>query len=78
MRMLEAAESGGYAVGAFNVYNLEGVAAVVGAAEALDSPAILQVRIGQPYGFRVLGFGFRVRFGCSSDLGRVCRSIQAV
>lgn len=34
---------GGYAVGAFNVYNLEGVEAVVAAAEEQRSPAILQV-----------------------------------
>lgn len=38
------AEKGGYAVGAFNVYNLEGVEAVVAAAEEQQSPAILQVR----------------------------------
>ena len=38
------AEKGGYAIGAFNVYNLEGVEAVVAAAEAENSPAILQVR----------------------------------
>ncbi|WOL06597.1 hypothetical protein Cni_G15331 [Canna indica] len=37
------AEKGGYAVGAFNVYNLEGIEAVVSAAEAENSPAILQV-----------------------------------
>ncbi|KAJ6793144.1 Uncharacterized protein M6B38_111235 [Iris pallida] len=40
------AEKGGYAVGAFNVYNLEGVEAVVAAAEAENSPAILQVHPG--------------------------------
>ena len=39
------AEKGGYAVGAFNVYNLEGAASVVAAAEEERSPAILQVRI---------------------------------
>jgi tagatose 1,6-diphosphate aldolase GatY/KbaY len=38
----EAAEKG-YAVGAFNVYNLEGVGAVVRAAEKAASPAILQI-----------------------------------
>lgn len=38
------AEKGGYAVGAFNVYNLEGVEAVVAAAEEEQSPAILQVK----------------------------------
>ncbi|KAL0342348.1 UNVERIFIED_CONTAM: D-tagatose-1,6-bisphosphate aldolase subunit GatY [Sesamum calycinum] len=43
--LLLNAENGGYAVGAFNVYNLEGVEAVVAAAEEQDSPAILQVPI---------------------------------
>ncbi|CAD6339620.1 unnamed protein product [Miscanthus lutarioriparius] len=37
------AEKGGYAVGAFNVYNLEGIEAVVAAAETEKSPAILQI-----------------------------------
>ncbi|XP_020519523.1 uncharacterized protein LOC18428679 isoform X2 [Amborella trichopoda] len=41
--ILLAAESAGYAVGAFNVYNLEGIEAVVAAAEAERSPAILQI-----------------------------------
>lgn len=41
--LLRAAQGGGYAVGAFNVYNLEGVRAVVVAAEDLRSPAILQI-----------------------------------
>jgi tagatose 1,6-diphosphate aldolase GatY/KbaY len=41
--LLEQAERGRYAVGAFNVYNLEGVQAVIGAAEQARSPAILQV-----------------------------------
>lgn len=40
--VLAAAQTGGYAVGAFNVYNLEGVRAVIGAAEAARSPVILQ------------------------------------
>ncbi|ONK66190.1 uncharacterized protein A4U43_C06F5120 [Asparagus officinalis] len=44
--LLLNAEKGGYAVGAFNVYNLEGVEAVVAAAEAEKSPAILQVHPG--------------------------------
>lgn len=43
--MLKNADNGGYAIGAFNVYNLEGVEAVVAAAEELRSPAILQVWI---------------------------------
>lgn len=40
------AEKGGYAVGAFNIYNLEGVQAVISAAEAEGSPAILQIHPG--------------------------------
>ncbi|MED6208799.1 hypothetical protein PIB30_048588 [Stylosanthes scabra] len=44
--ILNNAEKGGYAVGAFNVYNLEGVEAVVSAAEAEQSPAILQIHPG--------------------------------
>ncbi|KAL1214324.1 putative 3-hydroxyisobutyrate dehydrogenase [Cardamine amara subsp. amara] len=44
--LLLNAEKGGYAVGAFNVYNLEGVEAVVAAAEEENSPAILQVHPG--------------------------------
>ncbi|XP_047315983.1 uncharacterized protein LOC124919708 [Impatiens glandulifera] len=44
--LLLNAENGGYAVGAFNVYNLEGVEAVVAAAEAEKSPAILQIHPG--------------------------------
>jgi fructose/tagatose bisphosphate aldolase len=44
---IQNAEKGGYAVGAFNVYNLEGVEAVVAAAEEEQSPAILQVRSSQ-------------------------------
>ncbi|KAF4362527.1 hypothetical protein F8388_011354, partial [Cannabis sativa] len=41
--LLLSAEEGGYAIGAFNVYNLEGVEAVVSAAEEEQSPAILQI-----------------------------------
>ncbi|HJZ45670.1 MAG TPA: class II fructose-bisphosphate aldolase [Roseiflexaceae bacterium] len=41
--LLDAAGTGGYAIGGFNVYNLEGVRAVVAAAEAERSPALLQV-----------------------------------
>ncbi|CAM6127619.1 unnamed protein product [Calypogeia fissa] len=41
--LLSAAKCGGYAIGAFNIYNLEGVQAVVAAAEAEQSPAILQI-----------------------------------
>jgi tagatose 1,6-diphosphate aldolase GatY/KbaY len=41
--LLHAALMDGYAIGAFNVYNLEGVRAVVAAAEAQRSPAMLQL-----------------------------------
>ncbi|KAK4752559.1 hypothetical protein SAY87_021357 [Trapa incisa] len=41
--LLLNAEKGGYAIGAFNVYNLEGVEAVVSAAEEERSPAMLQI-----------------------------------
>jgi fructose-bisphosphate aldolase class II len=41
--MLIHARSGGYAVGAFEVWNLESVQAVVAAAEGLSQPVILQV-----------------------------------
>src|SRR5215212_5333066 len=41
--LLRAAGAGGYAIGGFNVYNLEGARAVVGAAEAERSPAMLQI-----------------------------------
>lgn len=41
-QMLAAADKGGYAVGAFNVENMEMVMAVIKAAEELHAPAILQ------------------------------------
>jgi tagatose 1,6-diphosphate aldolase GatY/KbaY len=41
--ILQEARRRGYAVGAFNVYTLEGIRAVVSAAESSLSPAILQV-----------------------------------
>ncbi len=41
--LLAAAQAGGYAVGGFNVYNLEGVRAVLAAAEEARSPAMLQL-----------------------------------
>lgn len=41
--LLRAAGEGGYAVGAFNIYNLEGVRAVVAAAEVEHSPTMLQL-----------------------------------
>jgi len=41
--LLSAAEDGGYALGAFNIYNLEGARAVMAAAEAERSPVMLQL-----------------------------------
>lgn len=50
--LLQNALISNYAVGAFNVYNLEGIKAVVDAAEAERSPAILQLH---PSAFRFHG-----------------------
>jgi len=41
--LLETARRNSYAIGSFNVYNLEGVKAVINAAESLRSPAMLQL-----------------------------------
>ncbi len=41
--LLETARRNAYAIGAFNVYNLEGVKAVIVAAESNNSPAMLQL-----------------------------------
>ena len=41
--LLRKAEAGNYAIGGFNIYNLEGVKAVIAAAESTKSPALLQV-----------------------------------
>ena len=41
--LLAQAQASGYAIGAFNVYNLEGVRAVIGAAEQARSPVMLQL-----------------------------------
>jgi len=41
--LLKTAHRNAYAIGAFNVYNLEGVKAVVNAAEATRSPVMLQL-----------------------------------
>lgn len=41
--LLKSAEAGGYAIGGFNIYNLEGVQAVIQAAVETHSPALLQI-----------------------------------
>lgn len=43
LELMETAHRNIYAIGAFNVYNLEGVRAVISAAEANRSPAMLQL-----------------------------------
>jgi fructose-bisphosphate aldolase class II len=45
--VLVPARRGGYAVGAFEVWNLESIQAVIGAAEGLTQPVILQVGPGE-------------------------------
>ncbi|NLO45968.1 MAG: class II fructose-1,6-bisphosphate aldolase [Clostridiales bacterium] len=45
-KMFENAYKGGYAVGAFNVNNMEIIQGIVGAAQKLNSPLILQVSKG--------------------------------
>ena len=44
--MLQKAYDGGYAIGAFNVNNMEMVQGIVNAAKKLNSPLILQVSAG--------------------------------
>lgn len=46
LEILEKAHKGGYAVGAFNVNNMEIVQAVIAAAEAQNSPVIIQTTEG--------------------------------
>lgn len=41
--LLQAAGNGNYAIGGFNIYNMEGVNAVITAAEEVNSPALLQI-----------------------------------
>lgn len=43
LELLETARRNSYAIGAFNIYNLEGVRAVLDAAEACHSPVMLQL-----------------------------------
>jgi len=45
--ILTLARRGGYAVGAFEIWNLESMQAVIGAAEGLAQPVILQVGPGE-------------------------------
>ena len=60
--LLHAAMAGAYAIGAFNVYNLEGVRAVINAAEASDEP---------PY------FCTTIDIELSTDDGRSCQPLPS-
>ena len=51
-RLIHAAQQGRFSIGAFNIYNLEGAKAVLAAAEAENSPVILQIH---PSGLRYGG-----------------------
>ena len=59
--MFKKAYTGGYAIGAFNVNNMEIVQAIVEAADELRSPVILQASAGARYlqGLRRRWFHFR-------------------
>lgn len=54
-KMLLDAQKGGYAVGAFNVENMEMVMAVISAAEELRAPLMLQTT---PVHHQVRGTGY--------------------
>ena len=45
--MFKKAYEGGYAIGAFNINNMEIIQAITEAAEELRSPVILQVSAGE-------------------------------
>jgi tagatose 1,6-diphosphate aldolase GatY/KbaY len=66
--LLQNAQTSNYAVGGFNVYNLEGIKAVVSAAEAERSPAILQLH---PSAFRFHGSALLVACSESAKNSRV-------
>jgi len=66
MHLLNEARTGNYAIGAFNVYNLEGVLAVVRAAEAERSPVMLQIHP------RALKFGGRLLIDLCLSAARAC------
>ena len=55
--VLQKANKGNYAVGAFNTNNLEITKAIIDAAEAQDSPVILQTSVG---GLNYAGFDYLV------------------
>lgn len=66
-QLLKQAQVGAYALGAFNIYNLEGVLAVIAAAEAENSPVILQIHPAS------LRFGGQPLIDLCLSAGRVSR-----
>lgn len=70
--LLHAADQSGYALGAFNVYNLEGARAIIAAAEAERSPVILQIHPS------ALKFGHKVLIALCLQAARDARVSVAV
>jgi tagatose 1,6-diphosphate aldolase GatY/KbaY len=87
--LLQAAVADGYALGAFNVYNLEGVRAVISAAEATRSPVMLQIHPsalqygGSPLvalclaAARVATVPVAVHLDHSASAGDICAALEA-
>lgn len=71
--LLETAQKHSYAIGAFNLYNLEGVKAVVNAAEAENSPAIIQIL---PHVLEYGGSPLVALFLEAADSARVSMSVH--
>lgn len=71
--LLEKAQKYSYAVGAFNLYNLEGAKAVVNAAEADNSPAIIQLL---PHILKYGGSPLMALFLEAADSARVPMSVH--
>jgi tagatose 1,6-diphosphate aldolase GatY/KbaY len=71
--LLETATAKSFAIGAFNIYNLEGVKAVVQAAEASQSPAMLQMH---PSSLRYGGSGLVALCMAAAKSASVPMSVQ--
>ena len=71
-KMLKDAQAGHYAVGAFNVENLEFVMAVLAAAEETKSPVIMQTTPGTIKTAGLDYFYGMVKAGCRARF-RACR-----
>ncbi|MEM8604351.1 MAG: class II fructose-bisphosphate aldolase [Cyanobacteria bacterium P01_H01_bin.121] len=71
--LLASAQKHSYAVGAFNLYNLEGAKAVVNAAEAESSPAMIQIL---PHVLHYGGAPLIALFLAAADSARVPMSVH--